>query len=79
MPIHEEVRKISTGYRILAFFITFSGLLALASALLYGMDEELSIGFLLMFIVPTLLIYIFGLITFTGYPPKVLLWTLEKK
>lgn len=79
MPTYDEIQKVTTGYRILATFVSFSGLLALASALLYGRDEDLSIGFILMFIIPSVLIYIFGKIAITGYPPKALLWTLDKK
>lgn len=75
----DKVQKVGVGYRVLCVFLALLCLVALIGALAFGREEGISISFALVSLAPVLLLYIFLPIIFTGYPPRILRWTLGKK
>lgn len=73
-----QVKKIKTFYRALCIFVSLCALLALFSILAFGVKESL-VGGLAASLVPIVFLYICIPIAFTGYPPKILMWTLGAK
>lgn len=73
-----QVKKIKGTYRAFCFFICICSVIGFFGALTFGTKESL-IGGLAASIVPLILMYVCVPIAFKGYPPKILMWTLESK
>lgn len=72
-----EVKPIRTTYRVLCFFVCFFALIALFGSLVFGTQEHLA-GGIAASLVPLALLYVGLPIVLFGYPPKILMWTLDK-
>jgi len=73
-----DVKKIKISYRVFCFFICIILLICLVGTFVFGAKENLlaAIGMSLVFL---LMLYVFLPIAITGYPPKMLMWTLDKR
>ena len=78
----DQVKKIGTLYRALSFFIAICSLLAIvgiAGILIFEETEEITAGIIIISLMPVISLYICTPIAFTGYPPRFLFWTMDKR
>ncbi len=76
-----QVKKIGTFYRALSFFIAICSLLSIATIagiVIFEETEEVTIGIIIISLMPVITLYICTPIAFTGYPPKFLFWSMDK-
>ncbi len=73
-----DFKKIRTSYRAFSFFICIILLVCLVGILAFGLKDNLfaSISASLILI---LMLFVLVPIVKNGYPPKVLLWTLDRE
>ena len=73
-----QVKRIKGTYRVFCSFICICSLIGLFGALVFGTQDSLLSG-LAAALVPLVLLYVCVPIVFSGYPPKILMWTLGEK
>jgi hypothetical protein len=72
-----DTSKIKISYRVACFFICIFSIIGLLGALAFGTQDGFWRG-LLMAAVPLLLLTVCSPIALSGYPPKFLMWILDR-
>ena len=73
-----DVKKINCFYRSTCGIVSICSIIALLGSLFFGFKDSILVG-ALGASVSIFMLYICIPILFTGYPPKFLYWTMDKK
>ena len=78
MPEEFFPRKVSIVYRVLAAIICLVAVLVGLGIAIFAIRDSLALG-VVLFLVPVILFYVSFPVALNGYPPKLLMWTTDKK